>query len=308
MGRIKIGLIGLGYFGNFHLNNLLKTEFEFVGFYDSDHKKAQQLASKHGIKNYNNLIDLIEDVDAIDITTPTKFHFDIIKMALSNNKHIFVEKPLVSTSNESEEILRLIGNRDIVFQVGHIERYNPAFDQDFFKNHKIIKIEANRYSTYNPRGTDVSVIFDLMIHDIDLILAFLKTDISSIKATSITKFGKNAEYASATIAFENKAIVTLNSSILHPYTERLMKIWTDKGYFEIDLGKKTFHKYFYAANPYDHNQIFDLIEKEEKEQNNQILDELNDFYHSIVTNSKPIVGLTQGHNAILLAEQILNQC
>ena len=238
MNDIKIGLFGTGYFGNFHLNNLLNTPFKVIGFFDADENRASEISDKYNVKSYTDPTKLMIDCDAIDITTPTSSHFQLIKKALSLGKHVFVEKPMTVDTAQAEEILKLVKKSNLKLQVGHIERYNPVTQDLGLENDKIIHMEANRLSTYNPRGTDVSVIFDLMIHDIDIVLHFIKDEIDSINASGINKYGNNLEFATANILFKNGTTASLTSSIIHPYLERTMKIWTDKRYIELDLATK----------------------------------------------------------------------
>ncbi len=307
MKKINIGLIGLGYFGSFHLNNILNTKFNLTGFYDSDEQKALEIEKKTGIKKYNDPETLINEVDAIDITTPTVYHYDLIKKAILAGKHVFVEKPMTSNSDQALDILRLLKKANIKLQVGHIERFNPAVDIEELKKENIIKIEANRLSTYNPRGTDVSVIFDLMIHDIDLILAIMGEKIKSIEASGLIKYGKNLEFGNASLIFEQGNMAVLNSSIIHPYMERKLKIWTVRGYYELDLAKKEINKYFYSLKPDKENNIFAENIFEKKDANNSILDELNEFYYSIIENKPTKVNALDGYRAVKLAEDILNK-
>ncbi len=238
MDIIKIGLFGAGYFGNFHLNNLLKTPFKVVGFFDADKKRAAEIEKTYGVKSYSDPTLLMLDCDAIDITTPTSSHFQLMKKALSLGKHVFVEKPMTVDVAEAKEIMEIINKTNLKLQVGHIERYNPATQDLGLEDDKVIHIEANRLSTYNPRGTDVSVIFDLMIHDIDLVLHFIRDEIKTINASGLKKYGNNLEFAFANILFANGATAALTSSIIHPYMERKMKIWTEKRYIELDLATK----------------------------------------------------------------------
>ncbi len=307
MKKVNIGLVGLGYFGSFHLNNILNTQFNLIGFYDSDEQKAIEIEKKTGIKKYDNVEALIKDVDAIDITTPTIYHYNLIKKAILSGKHVFVEKPMTSNSKQASEIIQMLQKTDIKFQVGHIERFNPAVDINELKKEKIIKIEANRLSPYNPRGTDVSVIFDLMIHDIDLILAIMGNKINSIEASGLIKFGDNIEFGSASLIFEQGNTAVLNSSIIHPFMQRNLKIWTTKGYYELDLAKKEINKYFYSLKPDKENNIFAKNIFVKKDTNNSILDELNEFYYSIIENKPTRVDALDGYRAVKLAEDILNK-
>ena len=305
MNDIKIGLFGTGYFGNFHLNNLLNTPFKLIGFFDADENRAREISNKYNVKSYPDPTKLMIECDAIDITTPTSSHFQLIKKALSLGKHVFVEKPMTVDTSQAEEILNVLENTNLKLQVGHIERYNPVTQDLGLENDKIIHVEANRLSTYNPRGTDVSVIFDLMIHDIDLVLHFIKDDIESINASGINKYGNNLEFATANILFKNGTTASLTSSIIHPYLERTMKIWTDKKYIELDLATKKIKTIEYLDKAQKDNQIIknEIILK--KDTNNSIFDELNGFYYSIANNTETRVNVKDGFDTVKLAEDIL---
>ncbi len=305
MDKIKIGLFGAGYFGNFHLNNLLKSPFEVIGFFDADEKRAAEIAKTYGVKSYSDPTLLMLDCDAIDITTPTSSHFRLIKKALSLGKHVFVEKPMTVNVVEAKEIMDILNKTNLKLQVGHIERYNPATQDLGLEDDKIIHIEANRLSTYNPRGTDVSVVFDLMIHDIDLVLHFIRNEVKTINASGLKKYGNNLEFASANILFDNGTTAALTSSIIHPYMERKMKIWTEKRYIELDLSTKKVKITGYLNKPEKENKIIENEIILKKDTNNSIFDELNGFYYSILNNTRPRVNVQDGFVAVKLAEDIL---
>lgn len=307
MKEIKIGLFGVGYFGNFHLNNLLKTRFNVIGFYDSDNQRSDMISEKFGIEKYYHPEKLIEDCDAIDITTPTTYHYSFLKKAIELKKHIFVEKPMTYDSEEALEIKKMVESSKTILQVGHIERYNPVIENLNLYGSEIVNMETNRFSTYNPRGTDVSVVFDLMIHDIDLVLHLMGNNIKNIDACGYSKFGPTLEFASASLLFENGSRATLNASIIHPYLERKMKLWTREKYYELDLGKKHKDIYSYKVNPDINMNILSGKESQEFATTNSILDELNEFYECIANNTLPRVTATDGYNSIRLAEMILDK-
>lgn len=299
-----MGLFGVGYFGSFHLNNLLRTRFNVIGFFDSDNQKSDTISEKFGVEKYTDPDRLIDECDAIDITTPTTYHFEILKKAISKGKNVFVEKPMTLNTSEAAEIKRLTLGSGCILQVGHIERYNPVITNLNLDPSEIVCIEANRFSTYNPRGTDVSVIFDLMIHDIDLVIHLIGDNFTDVVASGYKKFGNNIEFASATLYFQNGSKATLNSSIVHPYLERKMKIWTRNRYYELDLGKKHTEVYWYLSSPDHKMNIMSKKESREYATTNSILEELNDFYDSILNGTEPRVNVNDGYNAVKLAELI----
>jgi predicted dehydrogenase len=304
MREIKIGLFGVGYFGNFHLINLLKTPFKLIGFHDPDKQRSELISKKYNIESFQDANELIYKSDAIDITTPTSYHYTFIKKAIESDKHVFVEKPLANNFIEAMEIKKIHENSNIVIQVGHIERFNPVIDNLVIDGSQIVNLESNRFSTYNPRGTDVSVVFDLMIHDIDIVVKLMGNKIKGIEATGFSKFGPFVEFASATLTFDNNSKATLNASIIHPNIERKIKIWTKEKYFELDLGKKHTEIYSFLPEPDKNMNIISEKDRKEYITNNSILDELNDFYDCITSNKKPRVSIDDGLNAIKLAEQI----
>lgn len=305
--EIKIGLFGVGYFGNFHLSNLLKTGFNVIGFYDPDNLRSDLISEKFGIEKYEDPEKLIEDSDAIDITTPTTYHYALIKKAIDLEKHVFVEKPMTLNSDEALKIKNLVEKSKTILQVGHIERYNPVIENLDLFGSEIVNLEVNRFSTYNPRGTDVSVVFDLMIHDIDLVLYLMGNKIKNIDACGYKKFGSALEFASASLLFENGSKATMNASIIHPYLERKMKLWTKEKYYELDLGKKHKDIYSYKVNPDNNMDILSGKETQEFATSNSILDELNEFYECIADNTLPRVTVEDGYNSVRLAEKILDK-
>lgn len=307
MNKIKLGLIGVGYFGKFHLLNIFNTAFHLVGIHDPDVKKSIDITKKYNIQNYINSDELINDCDALVIAAPTLNHYQLLINSISSGKHVFVEKPMCANIAEAEQIKNLAEKSKIILQVGHIERFNPVFSELQIEKSEILNLEMNRFATYNPRGTDVSVIFDLMIHDIDLVLCLMGNNINEIFACGQSKLSNKFEFASATLQFNNGSCATMNSSIIHPYPQRLMKIWTKKQYIELDLGKKSNKIYTYANYPDSNFNIFEKIEEKNYPTSNSILDELNSFYNSIITGSESKVTVQHGYEAIKIAEIISNK-
>jgi predicted dehydrogenase len=307
MNKIKLALIGVGYFGKFHLLNIFNTPFNLIGMYDADVNKSYEIAKKYKIQNYTNVEQLINDCDALVVAAPTINHYQFITNSISSGKHVFVEKPMCANLLEAEQIKNLSKKSKTILQVGHIERFNPVFSELKLEKSEIIHLEMNRFATYNPRGTDVSVIFDLMIHDIDLVLNLMGNQINEIIANGQSKLNTKFEFASATFRFDNGSCATLNSSIIHPYPQRLMKIWTKEQYIELDLMGKSKKIYKYANSPDTNFNIFAEIEEKNYPSSNPILDELNSFYNSIISGTKPKVTVQDGYGAIKLAEIISNK-
>ena len=209
---IKVGVIGAGHLGKIHLNLINASNQNLIGFHDTDISNSEKLSSEYGYKYFSDLDQLINNIDAAVIVSPTTTHFEIAKKCIEAGKHIFVEKPLTSNSNEARVINELALKNKIIGQVGFVERYNQAFIScnEFIKNPKFI--ESHRLSDFNPRGTDVSVIMDLMIHDIDIILKVVKSKVKKINASGVSIISTTPDIANARIEFENGCIANLTSS------------------------------------------------------------------------------------------------
>ncbi len=202
MSMLKIGLFGVGHLGKFHLSNWQNIEgVEITGFYDPSEETARQVADQHGIRRFVNAADLMDMVDAVDIVAPTNLHFDLCKQAIRKGKHVFVEKPLANTMDEARELVKLTRESNIKFQVGHVERFNPGFLSVQHLQLNPMFIEGHRLAQFNPRGTEVSVILDLMIHDIDIILSLVKSEVKHISANGVAVMTETPDIANVRIEF-----------------------------------------------------------------------------------------------------------
>ena len=237
---IKVGVIGAGHLGKIHLNILNNSDFELVGFYDTDVFNSEKLSQEKGYFFFKELHLLIEKIDAAVIVSPTTTHFEIAKECINKGKHIFVEKPLTSNSNEAQIIHELALKNKIVGQVGFVERYNKAFIScnRFIKNPKFI--ESHRLSDFNPRGTDVSVIMDLMIHDIDIVLKVVNSKVKKINASGVSIISTTPDIANARIEFENGCIANLTSSRISLKKMRKTRIFQEDAYISINFLEKDY--------------------------------------------------------------------
>jgi hypothetical protein len=238
---IRIGIFGLGHLGKFHLNNWNEIEqVEVVGFMDPDDAMAEEVTSNYGIKRYLDEDALIDAVDAIDVVSPTPFHFDTCRKALLKGRHVFVEKPMADSMEEAREIVALVRESGVKFQVGHVERFNPAFLALQGRELNPMFIEVHRLAQFNPRGTEVSVILDLMIHDIDIILHLVKSDVKNISASGVAVMTDTPDIANVRIEFNNGCVANLTSSRISMKRMRKIRLFQKDAYIGIDfLEKKT---------------------------------------------------------------------
>lgn len=315
---LKIGLLGAGHLGKFHLNNWQEIEnIEFVGFYDPDELNAQKVEEKYKIKKFNSPEELIECCDAVDIVAPTTQHFHLCELALKKGKHVFVEKPLANTMDEARLLLKLAKESKVVFQVGHVERFNPAFLALKGYELKPMFIEVHRLAQFNPRGTDVSVILDLMIHDIDIILKLVNSNVSNISANGVAVLSDTPDIANVRIEFDNGCVANLTSSRISLKKMRKMRLFQKDAYIGIDfLDKKA--DVIRLDVPGDSNVIsFDIETNTGKKtvaianpvviDGNAIKMELESFVASINNGSEPAVSIFDGFSAMEVAHKILEQ-
>jgi predicted dehydrogenase len=315
---LRIGVFGVGHLGKFHLNNWKEIEdVKLVGFFDPDEKNAVLVQEKYQLKRYENPSDLMDDSDAIDIVAPTLFHYDLCEMALKKGKHVFVEKPLANTMEEARALVKLAKESNVKFQVGHVERFNPAFLA--LQNHtlKPMFIEVHRLAQFNPRGTDVSVILDLMIHDIDIILHIVKSNVSYISANGVAVMSDTPDIANVRIEFDNGCVANLTSSRISLKKMRKIRLFQKDAYIGIDfLEKKA--EVIQINSPGDKNVFtFDIetnngtktiaIANPVVEDGNAILMELQAFKNAILNNTDTPVTIIDGFRAMDVAHQILEK-
>ena len=316
---IKVGVIGAGHLGKIHLNILNNSDFELIGFHDTDVFNSEKLSQEKGYSFFKELHLLIEKIDAAVIVSPTTTHFEIAKECINKGKHIFVEKPLTKDSNEAVLIETMAKKKGIIGQVGFVERYNEAFIscREFIKNPKFI--ESHRLSDFNPRGTDVSVIMDLMIHDIDIILSINKSNVKKIDASGVSIISSTPDIANARIEFEDGCIANLTSSRISLKKMRKTRIFQEDAYISINFLEKEFqvvkirdkHKAEAESSLIVKNNLGEekviFFENPKVQSINSIEAELNDFYESIKFKSDSKVSLNDGIKALEVAEEIMHQ-
>ncbi len=315
---LSLGVFGAGHLGKFHLNNWKDiNNVNLIGFYDPSDETAADISEKYGIKRFISAEELMDQCDAVDIVAPTTAHYELCKMSILKSKHVFVEKPLANTMNEAKEIVKLAKEANIKFQVGHVERFNPAFLS--LKEYELnpMFLEVHRLSQFNPRGTDVSVILDLMIHDIDIILSLVKSSVKNIYANGVNVLSDTPDIANVRIEFDNGCVANLTSSRISMKKMRKMRLFQKDSYISIDfLDKKT--EVIKYKTPSDKNVFtFDIetntgtktiaIAAPVIKENNAIKMELQSFVDSISNNTSTIVSEVDGFRAMEVAHLILEK-
>lgn len=240
MAMLKIGLIGVGHLGKIHLKCLLLASeaYELLGIYDADPELAARVAEEFGIRAYNRAGDLIAAADVIDVVTPTPTHFQVVKEALLGDCHVFVEKPLTETLAEARELMEISRKRRKVVQVGHVERFNPAMLALGDVRVSPYFIEAHRLAMFNPRGTDVSVVLDLMIHDLDIVLKLAGAEVKEVRASGVAVLSSSPDIVNARIEFVNGAVANLTASRVSLKNMRKVRLFQRDAYISLDLLEK----------------------------------------------------------------------
>ena len=315
---LKIGVFGVGHLGKFHLNNWKEIPgVELVGFFDPNDQQAQDVEQKYGLQRFTNIDSLINACDAVDIVAPTDHHFHLCQHAIRAGKHVFVEKPLAETLEEARELVKLAQESGIKCQVGHVERFNPAFVAVKDLGLQPLFIEVHRLAQFKPRGTEVSVILDLMIHDIDIILSLVKSDVRSISASGVAVLTETPDIANARIEFHNGCVANLTSSRISMKKMRKMRLFQKDAYIGIDFLEKKAEVIQMDLGEDPNAFTFDIptpdgsksiaIRNPNVTDSNAIKEELIAFKRSIEENSRPIVNETDGLNAMDVAHRILEK-
>ncbi len=315
---LKIGVFGVGHLGKFHLNNWKDIPgIELVGFYDPNDDTAMEVSEKYQLPRFLDPDLLISACDAIDVVTPTPFHFEICEKAIRKGKHVFVEKPLAHTMDEARQLVKLVQESGVKLQVGHVERFNPAFLAIRGLQLQPMFIEVHRLAQFNPRGTEVSVILDLMIHDIDIVLSIVKSDVKNIYASGVGVITETPDIANVRIEFDNGCVANLTSSRISMKKMRKVRLFQKDSYIGIDfLNKKT--EIIKLKEAGDSNVFaFDIETPSGKKtiamsnpsvpEVNAIKLELEEFKNAILNNTRPPVSELDGLMAMDVAHQILEK-
>ncbi|NCD43527.1 MAG: Gfo/Idh/MocA family oxidoreductase [Bacteroidia bacterium] len=320
---LKIGVLGAGHLGKIHLNCIRSISgYDLVGFYDADPLTAHAVQEEYSIKAFEAIDQLLDAVDVVDIVTPTVSHFDCASKAIRRSKHVFIEKPVVASPQEAKRLVSLAHEAHVKVQVGHVERFNPAFLAAEPWIHHPMFIETHRLAQFNPRGTDVPVILDLMIHDIDIVLHVVQQNIRKINASGVPVISDTADIANARIEFDNGCVANLTASRISMKNMRKTRFFQRDAYVAVDfLNKKAevirmqdpqngasddpYALLFDAGNGKNPKQVY--FENPEVKPLNAIQTELESFYSAIINNTQPPVTIDDGVAALDVAYQILDK-
>ena len=315
---LKAGVLGAGHLGKIHLKLLNQSErYELVGFYDESETTAKAVTEEFGYHRFDSIAQLIEACDIVDVVTPTTHHFDCAEQVIKAGKHLFIEKPIAQTVEQAVAIRELAKKHGVRGQVGHVERFNPAFTA---VNHLIenpMFIEAHRLAEFNPRGTDVPVVLDLMIHDIDAILSVVKSEVKHISASGVSVISDTPDIANARIEFANGCVANLTASRISMKKMRKARFFQKDAYISVDFLEKKCEVVRMKDAPEQADDFAMILQNAEGvkkqiyfdnpevEENNAILDELEAFADAIEQNITPIVSLANGTEALRIAMKII---
>lgn len=315
---LKVGVLGAGHLGKIHLRLLQQSDkYTLVGFYDPNESNAKLVAAEFNYTYFPTIDALLDAVDVIDIVTPTLSHFECAKQVIKAGKHVFIEKPITNTVDEATQLIELAKAYHVKGQVGHVERFNPAFKAVKDNIINPMFIESHRLAEFNPRGTDVPVVLDLMIHDIDAILSVVKSEVKNINASGVSVISETPDIANARIEFENGCVANLTASRISLKNMRKSRFFQKDAYIAVDFLEKRC-EVVKMKNAPEIPGDFDMIlqnaegikkqiyfENPDIEANNAILDELESFAYAINNNTTPIVTLEQATKALQVAHQII---
>jgi len=319
---LKIGIAGAGHLGKIHIKILKELDelFEVVGFYDPNPELSKEVSKEFQITAYPSVEALIDDIDCLDVVTPTLSHYAVSKLAIQARKHVFIEKPLSETLAEAKKLLSLVHEADIIAQVGHVERFNPAFVSAINHLDRPMFIETHRLAQFNPRGTDVPVVLDLMIHDIDVILSIVKSGVKKVSASGVSVISDTHDIANARLEFDNGCVANLTASRISLKNMRKTRFFQKDAYISVDFLEKkmeVFKLEEVIGEPDPFDIILDMGDKGSKKRilidapdikaSNAIKDELIAFHQSILEHSVTAVTVEDGLNALEVAHRILDE-
>lgn len=319
---LKVGVLGAGHLGKIHLRLLkeLTDEFELVGFYDPSEENSKKVSEEYNLKSFDSIDALLDQVDAVDIVTPTLSHFDCAYEAIRRQKHVFIEKPVTNTIEEAKRLISLNQEANVKIQVGHVERFNPAFRAAQCHFNQPMFIETHRLAEFNPRGTDVSVVLDLMIHDLDIVLSMVKSNIRKISASGVAVISDTPDICNARLEFDNGCVANLTASRISLKNMRKTRVFQRDAYLSIDFLERDVEVVKLKEIEGEEDPLAITIDpgtgKNKKQiyferpnvsELNAIKEELRTFALSIENDTLPIVTLDDGYQALDVAHRILEK-
>ena len=309
MKKIRAGVVGVGYLGNFHAEKYAGlAEAELVGVADIDASRAQAVANAHGTRAFSDYRELIGRVDAVSIAVITPEHYGIARAFLESGIDVLIEKPITETLDQADALIDIAEEKGCVLQVGHLERFNPAVHavKDLVDNPMFI--ESNRLSLYQPRGTDVSVVLDLMIHDIDIILTFVKSKIAYFHAMGAPVVSGHVDIANAHLEFANGAVANVTASRISSKNERKIRLFQKAGYFSVDFANRSIMHIHPGGSEGEESPVPGMqIEEHKFEHSDALRDEIRSFLHAVATRGAPEVSGQMGREALQMALDITRQ-
>ncbi|MEO8168195.1 MAG: Gfo/Idh/MocA family oxidoreductase, partial [bacterium] len=319
---LRVGVVGTGLLGVLHAKMLAEIEtVKLSAIFDTDAEKGKKVAVGLNVKRSSGIQELLDEVDAITIATPTSAHFEVAKLALERRKHVFIEKPITETIAEAEELILLAKQNNVLIQVGHIERFNAAILAVEKYDINPLFVESHRLAQFNPRGTDVAVVLDLMIHDIDIILSFVKSPVANIEANGVAVVSDSVDIANARIQFENGCVANVTASRISQKKMRKMRLFQKDAYISIDFSEKHAEVFRLVGDDepstqgammlgqidsakHKRNIVYELPKVEEV---NALKYELQLFAKAIQTHTEPPVTGEDGRRALEVAHTIMEK-
>ncbi|WP_298268174.1 Gfo/Idh/MocA family oxidoreductase [Geobacter sp.] len=305
--KIRTAVIGVGYLGQFHAEKYaLLPESELVGVVDTDRGRADEVAAKVGTVGYTDYRELLDKVDAVSIVVPTHYHFEVARAFLERGVHVLLEKPITTTVEEADELIRLADEKKAIFQVGHLERFNPVVIglQGLLTEPRFV--ESIRIAPFKPRGTDVNVVLDLMIHDIDIIQTIVGSPVSQINSIGAPVFTDEEDIANARIQFENGCVANVTASRISLKSERKMRIFQPDSYISVDFQNKKLAVFRKGSGEMFPGVPNVNMEEKSFEQGDALRSEIASFLDCVSTGKAPVVSGRDGKRALETALRINN--
>ncbi len=325
MEKVKVGVIGVGHLGKHHARVYSQIpEAQLIGIHDTDSGKAQKVAAEFNTRYFDDLNDFLKAIDAVSLVVPTTFHYSLACDVLGCGKNLLVEKPIAETVKQAEELVSLARTKKLILQVGHIERFNPAFKAIESLELEPRFVESHRLAQFNPRGTDVAVILDLMIHDLDLILSLVKSEVRRIDAAAVSVISDSEDIANARLTFANGCVANITSSRISARPLRKMRLFQKNSYVSLDFLERSVEIYRLV----DTNSVSEgekeqktvvgnlptgevgktiIYEKPEIEKGDMLTSEIESFLDAVKNRAKPKVSGEDGKRALEVALEIVNK-